>query len=386
MRRRNKLKGKKNADRFFMLLALVLVGYVMLASNESGKKNAPVVPEKNPPELMTDEQDASLTEKVLAGFEAKDPNAGTSLDTRMGDGPAVQCGQQVRLRYFSFLLDGTPIENLSTEDKDIELTVGGHENKVIPGIEHYLLGMRKGGERQITLPPEDAYDNAAFRRKEVPLGSPVAVKIHMDGVTDDPALYQMREGFGNILMGNTRRAAWCGEEVTVLVYNLTGRDSREKLPEEDAQRITFTSGTKTVPFWLEQTVVGNGRLPPMNLGAVRTVRLDEGLLEGKDTKHWAPLGALAIDHDKLAFLRVHLVAIGDEKAEDAGIKKKVAEPASIPAEESRGEEQEKSVAPVQPLEPRTQPLGSPESIPAPPPELPANPDAAGSPDEDAPPP
>ena len=76
------------------------------------------------------------------------------FDKKLGTGAPVECGQKVSFKY-SARLQGTK-EIHSVNEENAEVTRVG-DFKYIPGLEYALIGMRAGGERDIIIPPSQAY-------------------------------------------------------------------------------------------------------------------------------------------------------------------------------------------------------------------------------------
>lgn len=84
------------------------------------------------------------------------PNNGVTVkDVLVGQGAEVKQGQLVSVNYVLSLVDGTVIQNSKDFGKPFPFTLGAGE--VIPGWEMGFVGMRVGGVRTITIPPELAY-------------------------------------------------------------------------------------------------------------------------------------------------------------------------------------------------------------------------------------
>jgi FKBP-type peptidyl-prolyl cis-trans isomerase 2 len=76
------------------------------------------------------------------------------FDKKIGTGAPLECGQRVSFKYSS-KLQGTKEIHSMNNDKSEVTRIG--DLKYIPGIEYYLIGMRKGGERDVVIPPSQAY-------------------------------------------------------------------------------------------------------------------------------------------------------------------------------------------------------------------------------------
>ena len=77
------------------------------------------------------------------------------FDYRMGNGPAVEKGSKVTLKWTGRLSDryGWPIQREDADD--VSFTMG--KDKLIRGFEMALLGMREGGKRRMVIPAELGY-------------------------------------------------------------------------------------------------------------------------------------------------------------------------------------------------------------------------------------
>jgi len=106
------------------------------------------------------------TLKTLAGFAAilalaaflpacgTEPSDGTltTEDLVVGTGPTVVSGDTVTVTYVGSLADGTVFET-NTTGYTVRIGVG----LVIKGWDQGIIGMRVGGKRRLTIPPNLAY-------------------------------------------------------------------------------------------------------------------------------------------------------------------------------------------------------------------------------------
>ena len=96
---------------------------------------------------------------------AQPPTELETKDITPGKGPASKAGDQLAVNYHGVAFSTGEVFDSSFgrgETLPVELGAGG----VIPGFEQGLEGMKAGGRRQITIPPELAYG---------PQGSPPAI-------------------------------------------------------------------------------------------------------------------------------------------------------------------------------------------------------------------
>ena len=75
-------------------------------------------------------------------------------DLVKGKGPEAVRGKTVEVHYTGWLTDGTKFDS-SVGGQPFSFRIGAGE--VIEGWERGLAGMRAGGKRKLTLPPELAY-------------------------------------------------------------------------------------------------------------------------------------------------------------------------------------------------------------------------------------
>lgn len=76
-------------------------------------------------------------------------------DVTIGSGAAVKSGDKIKVHYVGTLTDGTTFDSSRTRNAPFEVQIG--MNRVIKGWELGLVGMRVGGKRKLTIPPDLAY-------------------------------------------------------------------------------------------------------------------------------------------------------------------------------------------------------------------------------------
>ena len=67
----------------------------------------------------------------------------------------VKKGDKVKVEYTGTLEDGSVFDSSNKYDKPIEFTVGS--GQLIKGFENAVIGMKVGEEKEIKIPPEEAY-------------------------------------------------------------------------------------------------------------------------------------------------------------------------------------------------------------------------------------
>ena len=76
-------------------------------------------------------------------------------DILIGSGPKVEDGDTVTTHYIGSTQDGVQFDNSYLKGEPFTFTVG--DGKVIAGWEKGLIGMQKGGQRILVIPPHMGY-------------------------------------------------------------------------------------------------------------------------------------------------------------------------------------------------------------------------------------
>ena len=81
-------------------------------------------------------------------------------DLKVGDGAEAKEGNQVTVNYTGKLEDGTKFDSSFDRNQPFSFRLGA--GQVIEGWEKGILGMKKGGERKLIIPPQMAYGQAGI--------------------------------------------------------------------------------------------------------------------------------------------------------------------------------------------------------------------------------
>ncbi len=76
-------------------------------------------------------------------------------DVQVGTGAEATPGQQVTVDYTGWLTDGTKFDSSKDHGQPFTFPLGA--GRVIKGWDEGVAGMRVGGKRRLTIPPELAY-------------------------------------------------------------------------------------------------------------------------------------------------------------------------------------------------------------------------------------
>lgn len=98
-------------------------------------------------------------------------------DIETGEGEAVEEGDSVLVHYSGRLEDGTVFDSSYERDEPFPFTVG--EGRVIEGWEKGLIGMKIGGKRELTIPPEMGYGEAGTPDGTIPPNSTLIFEVEL---------------------------------------------------------------------------------------------------------------------------------------------------------------------------------------------------------------
>ena len=76
-------------------------------------------------------------------------------NTKEGDGAEAKAGQKVSVHYTGTLTDGSKFDSSRDRGRPFEFTLG--VGQVIKGWDEGVAGMKVGGQRMLTIPPELGY-------------------------------------------------------------------------------------------------------------------------------------------------------------------------------------------------------------------------------------
>jgi len=75
-----------------------------------------------------------------------------------GDGDMAEAGKQVSVHYTGWLLDGDKFDSSKDRNSPFDFALGA--GQVIRGWDEGVQGMKVGGTRKLTIPPELGYGSA----------------------------------------------------------------------------------------------------------------------------------------------------------------------------------------------------------------------------------
>lgn len=98
-----------------------------------------------------------------------------STDEIVGTGAEAQAGQTVTVNYTGTLTDGTKFDSSYDRSQPFSFQLGG--GQVIKGWDQGVVGMKVGGKRKLTIPPDLGYGAQAV--STIPANSTLVFEIEL---------------------------------------------------------------------------------------------------------------------------------------------------------------------------------------------------------------
>ncbi len=100
-------------------------------------------------------------------------------DVRVGTGESASSGRRVSVHYVGTLTDGRKFDSSRDRGSPFEFRLGAGE--VIQGWDVGVAGMRVGGVRKLTIPPEMGYGARGFP-PVIPANATLVFEVELLGV------------------------------------------------------------------------------------------------------------------------------------------------------------------------------------------------------------
>jgi len=98
----------------------------------------------------------------MSGDIQRTPSGLEIQEVERGFGSAARAGQTVSVHYSGYLEDGTKFDSSLDRGQPFTFPLGA--GKVIRGWDEGLVGMKVGGRRKLTIPPELGYGSRGAGR------------------------------------------------------------------------------------------------------------------------------------------------------------------------------------------------------------------------------
>lgn len=123
----------------------------------------------------------SLTVPLMAQGAQKvtKPDGLVMEDVKVGTGAEAKAGQMVSVHYTGWLTNGTKFDSSVDRGRPFEFNLGG--GQVIKGWDEGVAGMKVGGKRKLTIPPQLGY-GARGAGATIPPNSTLVFDVELLGV------------------------------------------------------------------------------------------------------------------------------------------------------------------------------------------------------------
>ncbi len=115
-----------------------------------------------------------------SGKSAPAPGALAIDEVKPGEGATAVKGKTVSVHYAGHLTDGTKFDSSYDRGQPIEFHLGAGE--VIKGWDQGIEGMKVGGKRKLTIPPELAYGARGTPGGPIPPNATLVFDVELVGV------------------------------------------------------------------------------------------------------------------------------------------------------------------------------------------------------------
>jgi FKBP-type peptidyl-prolyl cis-trans isomerase FkpA len=125
-----------------LLLVVVVAALVLGGCGQPGAATAP-------------NATTTTTSSGTKAAEVTMPDGLTFTDDQVGTGAEAQAGKTVSVHYTGWLTDGTKFDSSRDRNQPFSFPLG--RGQVIKGWDEGVAGMKVGGKRTLTIPPDLGY-------------------------------------------------------------------------------------------------------------------------------------------------------------------------------------------------------------------------------------
>ncbi|MEZ5690612.1 MAG: FKBP-type peptidyl-prolyl cis-trans isomerase [Rickettsiales bacterium] len=189
----------------------------------------------------------------------------SATDAEVGEGDGAICGQKVTINYRSFAEEKKnedskeQVEIISKKEienkKAISFIIGAGES--MPALEKAVIGMKKGGKRNILSPHHMAYGADGFNKDSITDDTDTNFEVEMVDIS--PKIPDI-SAFKVLNDAPYDKGAFysCGDEVklNISIWDIAGNKLYDNMDSDKKETISFTIGASDTFFALEQGVLG----------------------------------------------------------------------------------------------------------------------------------
>jgi len=144
----------------FLLLVIVLALFAAIGligcSSQAGRPSQESTPSAAPSSAQPSQSGVSRESTPATSKGNAENTAGlVTSDEVVGTGPSAKSGDRVTVHYTGWLVDGTKFDSSKDRNQPFSFSLGA--GNVIPGWDQGVAGMKVGGKRKLTVPPDLGY-------------------------------------------------------------------------------------------------------------------------------------------------------------------------------------------------------------------------------------
>jgi FKBP-type peptidyl-prolyl cis-trans isomerase len=122
---------------------------------------------------------ATQTQTEAEGTETGTPTGLKYVDLKVGEGAEAAPGNAVTVHYTGWLENGTKFDSSLDRQEPFTFRLGAQE--VIEGWDQGVAGMKVGGKRKLTIPPDLGYGDQGAG-DAIPPGSTLIFEVQLLGI------------------------------------------------------------------------------------------------------------------------------------------------------------------------------------------------------------
>jgi FKBP-type peptidyl-prolyl cis-trans isomerase FkpA len=129
--------------------------------------------------LATQEGKTMEPSKDAPAKEILTPSGLKYVDQKVGPGAEAKAGDTVEVHYTGWLTDGTKFDSSRDSNRPFRFKLGA--GQVIKGWDEGVAGMKIGGKRKLTIPPELGYGRQGAG-SVIPPGATLVFEVELLGI------------------------------------------------------------------------------------------------------------------------------------------------------------------------------------------------------------
>lgn len=142
--------------KYFVYIGLVVIIIIIFYIAGSNKHND-IIKNQNTNNALSNNTMGTTTNLNNNEATNVDKSQLKIEDLIIGSGKETKNGDKIEVNYIGTLTNGQKFDSSYDRKQTFEFTLGNHE--VIQGWDQGIIGMKEGGKRKLTIPPELAYGN-----------------------------------------------------------------------------------------------------------------------------------------------------------------------------------------------------------------------------------